>query len=120
MPAPLEKRCSVCGESYRVVSESQSCPHCLLRIGEETEELLDDEDDRNDGDPATASVTGEIGSFVGPYKLLKKIGEGGFGSVYTAEQEEPVKRMVALKMIKLGMDTGQMLQRKICPFSRTF
>src|SRR5262245_56295079 len=46
-----------------------------------------------------------IGSCIGRYKLLEKIGEGGFGIVYFAEQKEPVKRYVALKIIKLGMDT---------------
>ena len=48
---------------------------------------------------------------IGPYKVLQRIGEGGFGSVYEAEQEHPVKRRVALKIIKLGMDTGQVIAR---------
>jgi eukaryotic-like serine/threonine-protein kinase len=42
---------------------------------------------------------------IGRYKLLQQIGEGGCGVVYMAEQEEPVRRRVALKVIKLGMDT---------------
>ncbi len=45
------------------------------------------------------------GTLVGHYKILEKIGEGGFGAVYVAEQREPVKRRVALKVIKQGMDT---------------
>ena len=45
------------------------------------------------------------GTIIGRYKLLQKIGEGGFGVVYMAEQREPVKRKVALKIIKPGMDT---------------
>jgi serine/threonine protein kinase/Tfp pilus assembly protein PilF len=48
---------------------------------------------------------------IGPYKLLQVIGEGGFGSVYMAEQERPVRRRVALKLIKLGMDTKQVVAR---------
>ena len=48
---------------------------------------------------------------VGPYKILQRIGEGGFGSVYEAEQEHPVKRRVALKVIKLGMDTEHVIAR---------
>ena len=48
---------------------------------------------------------------VGPYKLLQKIGEGGFGVVYMAEQEKPIRRMVALKIIKPGMDTDQVIAR---------
>jgi tetratricopeptide (TPR) repeat protein/tRNA A-37 threonylcarbamoyl transferase component Bud32 len=48
---------------------------------------------------------------IGRYRLLEKIGEGGFGAVYVAEQREPVKRRVALKIIKLGMDTNQVVAR---------
>ena len=53
----------------------------------------------------------QIGSRVGRYKLLQKIGEGGCGTVYLAEQEEPVRRQVALKVIKLGMDTKSVIAR---------
>jgi eukaryotic-like serine/threonine-protein kinase len=51
------------------------------------------------------------GTRIGPYKLLQLIGEGGFGSVFMAEQEKPVSRKVALKIIKLGMDTRQVVAR---------
>ncbi|CAN5423236.1 hypothetical protein BH09PLA1_BH09PLA1_27240 [soil metagenome] len=51
------------------------------------------------------------GSKIGPYKLLEQIGEGGFGSVFMAEQEQPVRRRVALKIIKLGMDTRSVVAR---------
>jgi eukaryotic-like serine/threonine-protein kinase len=51
------------------------------------------------------------GERVGRYKLLEKIGEGGWGIVYLAEQEEPVRRRVALKVIKLGMDTAAVIAR---------
>src|SRR5881296_2611593 len=49
------------------------------------------------------------GDRIGRYKLLEQIGEGGCGVVYVAEQEEPVRRRVALKVIKLGMDTNPAL-----------
>ncbi len=52
-----------------------------------------------------------IGDSIGRYKLLEKIGEGGFGVVYRAEQSEPVRRHVALKVIKLGMDTKSVVAR---------
>ncbi|HET6326744.1 MAG TPA: serine/threonine-protein kinase, partial [Planctomycetaceae bacterium] len=52
-----------------------------------------------------------VGSVIGPYKLLQQIGQGGFGVVYMAEQEKPVRRIVALKIIKPGMDTGQVVAR---------
>ncbi|HTO02878.1 MAG TPA: protein kinase [Opitutus sp.] len=52
-----------------------------------------------------------IGTRIGRYKLLEKIGEGGCGVVYMAEQEEPVRRRVALKIIKLGMETKSVIAR---------
>ncbi len=51
------------------------------------------------------------GTLIGRYKLLRKIGEGGFGLVFLAQQEQPVRREVALKIIKLGMDTRQVVAR---------
>lgn len=51
------------------------------------------------------------GTTVGPYKLREKIGEGGFGVVYVAEQEKPIRRKVALKLIKPGMDSEQVIAR---------
>ena len=59
----------------------------------------------------TAEITEKGGDVIGRYKLLEKIGEGGFGDVYVAEQLEPVKRRVAFKIIKLGMDTRQVVAR---------
>ncbi|HZJ14559.1 MAG TPA: serine/threonine-protein kinase, partial [Chthoniobacteraceae bacterium] len=53
----------------------------------------------------------EAGDRIGPYKLREQIGEGGFGSVWVAEQEHPVRRRVALKIIKLGMDTKEVIAR---------
>src|SRR6266403_440251 len=56
-------------------------------------------------------VTEKPGDKIGRYKLLQQIGEGGCGVVYMAEQEEPVRRRVALKVIKLGMDTRNVIAR---------
>jgi len=56
-------------------------------------------------------VTFGPGSLIGPYKLLQKLGEGGMGAVYVAEQEIPVKRRVALKIIKAGMDSAHVIAR---------
>src|SRR5262249_47823827 len=66
-------------------------------------------------DPAADLVQGfafeEPGAQIGPYQLRERIGEGGFGCVYMAEQCEPVRRRVALKIIKAGMDTRQVIAR---------
>jgi WD40 repeat protein len=53
----------------------------------------------------------EAGDRIGPYKLLQEIGVGGFGTVWMADQEKPVKRRVALKIIKMGMDTKEVISR---------
>jgi eukaryotic-like serine/threonine-protein kinase len=56
-------------------------------------------------------ATEQLGAVIGRYKLLERIGEGGFGVVYMAEQQQPVRRKVALKVIKPGMDTRQVVAR---------
>jgi len=61
--------------------------------------------------PLAAPLREGPGTRIGPYKLLQQIGEGGFGSVFMAEQDKPVARKVALKIIKLGMDTRQIVAR---------
>ncbi|MCA9179725.1 MAG: serine/threonine protein kinase [Planctomycetales bacterium] len=60
---------------------------------------------------ASAKLTEAPGDMVDRYKLLQKIGEGGFGVVYMAQQNEPIRRRVALKIIKLGMDTRHVVAR---------
>jgi serine/threonine protein kinase len=88
----------------------------LLERGRSAFSLLSDElplpalenDAAEDG---SGAVDERIGTKVGPYKLLQKLGEGGCGVVYMAEQEKPVRRRVALKVIKLGMDTKNVIAR---------
>jgi hypothetical protein len=53
----------------------------------------------------------DAGDMIGPYKLRERIGEGGFGVVWVADQEHPVRRRVALKIIKMGMDTKEVIAR---------
>ncbi|MHC4507780.1 MAG: protein kinase domain-containing protein [Planctomycetota bacterium] len=76
--------------------------------------------EKNDGQPhgeeavPTASLgagAAGLGGQIGPYKLLSILGEGGYGIVYLAERQRPVKRRVALKVIKPGMDTKQVIAR---------
>jgi eukaryotic-like serine/threonine-protein kinase len=59
----------------------------------------------------TPSAAGDSPQRVGPYRILRKIGEGGMGVVYEAQQEAPVRRTVALKLIKWGMHTREVLAR---------
>jgi len=71
------------------------------------------------GEPAQGEASGRgtepvseaPGTVIGPYKLLQQIGEGGMGTVFMAEQTEPVQRKVALKLIKSGMDSRQVIAR---------
>ncbi|MGD9690238.1 MAG: protein kinase [Phycisphaerales bacterium] len=65
------------------------------------------------GSAGAGSEGGEhrAGEVIGRYRLLEKIGEGGFGSVFVAEQTEPIRRRVALKIVKLGMDTASVVAR---------
>jgi serine/threonine protein kinase len=64
-----------------------------------------------DASPAPPPEAETPGTRIGPYKLLQVIGEGGMGAVWMAEQHEPVRRMVALKVIKAGMDSAQVVAR---------
>ena len=88
----------------------------LLRAAENAGDFLEAPPTGLSGDAAATQLVTELisekpGDRIGRYKLLEQIGEGGCGTVYMAEQEEPVRRRVALKVIKLGMDTKQVIAR---------
>src|SRR5262245_27598012 len=61
--------------------------------------------------PGAPLAAERAGTVIGPYKLLQQIGEGGMGTVFMAEQAAPVRRKVALKIIKPGMDTREVIAR---------
>jgi len=108
MPEP--HKCSSCGATLPPDVPSGLCAACVaagLPPGGETITDL--------GATKTKSLsfplTEKPGDHIGRYKLLEQVGEGGCGVVYVAEQTEPVHRRVALKVIKLGMDTRQVIAR---------
>jgi len=97
-----ESHCPQCGAELPANAPEGLCPQCLMKGALEP----------------SADVTGDSlcvaegpGTVVGRYELLEMIGEGGMGLVYLAEQKEPVKRRVALKIIKPGMDSKQVIAR---------
>src|SRR4051794_22849252 len=61
--------------------------------------------------PASASARVPQPARIGPYRITRVLGQGGMGTVYEAEQLEPLRRTVALKVIRLGMDTDEVLAR---------
>jgi eukaryotic-like serine/threonine-protein kinase len=98
-----------CGDDAALRQRIQA----LLKAAERTNDFLDQSAAPASSQSANASspVAEKPGDNIGPYKLLQQIGEGGCGVVYMAEQEQPVRRRVALKVIKLGMDTRQVIAR---------
>src|ERR1700731_1375787 len=95
--------CEECGAELTANAPDGLCPRCLVGMGLAlaAEEV-----------PTQPTEAVErVGDRIGRYKLLQQIGEGGYGTVFMAEQAEPVRRRVALKVIKLGMDTKQVLAR---------
>ena len=110
---PAHKRCPECGAPLLTDSPHGLCPRCLLfsQIGLERR-TEPEADEQASGASSAATITSEAaGERIGRYKLLQKVGEGGCGVVYMAEQQEPILRRVALKVIKLGMDTKQVVAR---------
>lgn len=67
--------------------------------------------DRGSPDAEGPPFSDRVGQRIGPYRLMEKLGEGGFGEVYVAEQQEPVRRRVALKLLKLGLGSRDMIAR---------
>ncbi|MEX2139327.1 MAG: protein kinase [Pirellulales bacterium] len=98
---------SECGDNAALRAEVES----LLVAYERAENFLATAGSSRDRAVNHMPVHDVAGSVIGPYKLLQQIGEGGFGAVYMAEQTEPLKRRVALKIIKPGLDSRQVLAR---------
>ena len=104
---PTEHQCPKCGTVLSADAPKGLCPRCLMAAAlEQTLPVAGKATIRIE-----PSAEEEISERIDRYKILQKIGEGGCGVVYMAEQTEPVRRRVALKVIKLGMDTKQVIAR---------
>ncbi len=103
--------CTKCGAKMASdVTPEGLCPRCLLQLGLEAQGNEFDEGAWLQAlEPPNNKA--EIPGFIGLYRILEVLGEGGMGLVYLAEQREPIRRRVALKVIKLGMDTKQVIAR---------
>ena len=104
--------CPKCGtEVAGELWQSQVCPRCL--VGSVVEEPPDEgtEPDGHESDSTVLEPVESAARSIGNFRLLRKVGEGGMGEVWEAEQEKPVRRKVALKIIKPGMDSKQVLAR---------
>jgi serine/threonine protein kinase/WD40 repeat protein len=113
--------CSRCGAPLAADAHSEVCPACLAKLGSAfapTRPLLAEGEHALNGGRPQASLSTVPGTSVPPvpkqigsYRIVRLLGEGGMGAVYLAEQSAPLRRTVALKLIKLGMDTREVVVR---------
>jgi eukaryotic-like serine/threonine-protein kinase len=96
-----------CGSNAELRREVES----LLHAHDTSGSFLEDDPTGHDPTPDYDLTTNRPGTVIGPYKLMEQIGEGGFGLVFIAEQQHPIRRKVALKIIKPGMDSWQVIAR---------
>lgn len=92
--------CPECGRALGPDAPGKVCPVCAFRAALELTGARDE-----------TEVAEQPGDRIGQYRLLEEIGEGGYGVVYLAEQTEPIRRQVALKIVKPGMDTREVIAR---------
>jgi len=106
---PAEERSAYLDQACAGDAAVRQCVEELIQASEEAPDFLQDPAPRST--VRVSAITEKAGDRIGRYKLLQQIGEGGCGVVYMAEQEEPVRRRVALKVIKMGMDTKSVIAR---------
>ena len=99
--------CPVCKTELKAGLPGGLCANCLLSAAVDTNSPSHEAD----SETATLHLDALDSDTFGPYRILGLLGEGGMGSVYLAEQTTPIHRRVALKVVKLGMDTSQVLAR---------
>jgi serine/threonine protein kinase/WD40 repeat protein len=98
-----DQRCRNCGQIIPAEALNGQCPTCLLNLALESE-------DAGETDTFETGAL-EIPETVGPYRLVRELGRGGMGLVFLAEQVDPIRRLVALKVIKPGIDSSRVLAR---------
>src|SRR5262249_5928521 len=109
--SPAERREYVdaaCAGDTALRAEVEALLEASARAGSFLESPASPSDPAADDDGPAREGPGTV---IGPYRLLEPIGEGGFGVVYLAVQQQPVRRRVALKIIKPGMDSRQVVAR---------
>jgi eukaryotic-like serine/threonine-protein kinase len=97
--------CPQCGTELGSTDPAGLCPKCLIQGAFESSAGVDVLSTQT----ADRAAAGD--EDFGRYRIIRSVGEGGMGTVYLAEQREPIRRFVALKVVKLGMDTTQVLAR---------
>jgi len=97
----------VCGDNTALLARVQA----LLRINEQRPNFLESAPSGVEPTMEMSQISERTGTIIGNYKLMEQIGEGGMGVVYVAQQERPMRRRVALKVIKPGMDTKEVISR---------
>ena len=98
--------CLQCGAEAASDDPAGLCPRCLIQGAFDSSFA-----DGSGAETIDTATTPAGDDDFGRYHILRRLGEGGMGTVYLAEQREPIRRRVALKVVKLGMDTGQVLAR---------
>jgi serine/threonine protein kinase/WD40 repeat protein len=110
LPAPADRAAyldQACGDNAALRSEVAGLLRALEKAGHFMSHPAFKPLDGKDDD----TISERPGTVIGPYKLMERIGEGGMGLVFVAEQQQPVRRKVALKVIKPGMDTREVIAR---------
>ncbi|HUF63793.1 MAG TPA: bifunctional serine/threonine-protein kinase/formylglycine-generating enzyme family protein, partial [Verrucomicrobiales bacterium] len=109
-----DQTCPECGKPVGRYVSCGLCPQCMLEGVMAEDEAFGDGAPTEELDSQAGGTTGPeevLGQTIGPYRILSPLGRGGFGEVYMAEQRRPVRRKVALKVLKRGMDTRQVVAR---------
>src|SRR5271170_7897027 len=106
-----QARCEYLTSACHGDVELRARVEALLKAHDEAGDFLEGESPRMAATVNSPADVESPGNVIGPYKLLEQIGEGGFGIVYMADQQAPVRRRVALKIVKPGMDTRRVLAR---------